>query len=63
MKKYEVQKDDGINLANLTDAEMRYLRRDLQLIFQDPYSSLNPRMTVGQIIGEGLMAHNILQKR
>ena len=36
-EKYEVQKDDGINLANLTDAEMRYLRRDLQLIFQDPY--------------------------
>ena len=61
-EKYEVQKDDGINLANLTDAEMRYLRRDLQLIFQDPYSSLNPRMTVGQIIGEGLMAHNIFKK-
>ena len=60
--KYEAQKDDGINLANLTDAEMRYLRRDLQLIFQDPYSSLNPRMTVGQIIGEGLMAHNIFKK-
>ena len=39
-EKYEVQKDDGINLANLTDAEMRYLRRDLQLIFQDPYSCL-----------------------
>lgn len=54
---YEAQKDNGINLANLTDAEMRYLRRDLQLIFQDPYSSLNPRMTVGQIIGEGLQAH------
>lgn len=59
---YEAQKDDGINLANLTDAEMRYLRRDLQLIFQDPYSSLNPRMTVGQIIGEGLQAHNIFKK-
>ena len=45
-EEYEQQKDNGINLANLTDAEMRYLRRDLQLIFQDPYSSLNPRMTV-----------------
>ena len=59
---YEAQKDDGINLANLTDEEMRYLRRDLQLIFQDPYSSLNPRMTVGQIIGEGLQAHKIFKK-
>ncbi len=61
-EEYEQQKDNGINLANLTDAEMRYLRRDLQLIFQDPYSSLNPRMTVGQIIGEGLQAHNIFKK-
>ncbi len=59
---YEAQKDNGINLANLTDAEMRYLRRDLQLIFQDPYSSLNPRMTVGQIIGEGLQAHGMFKK-
>ena len=41
---------------------MRYLRRDLQLIFQDPYSSLNPRMTVGQIIGEGLQAHKLFKK-
>ena len=59
---YESYLDSGINLANLTDVEMRYLRRDLQLIFQDPYSSLNPRMTVGQIIGEGLQAHNLFKK-
>mgnify|MGYP000096965149 CR=1 FL=1 len=56
-EKYEVYRDKGINLARLTEEEMRVLRRDLQLIFQDPYSSLNPRMTVGQIISEGLLAH------
>lgn len=61
-EEYESQKDNGINLANLTDREMRYLRRDLQLIFQDPYSSLNPRMTVGQIIGEGPQAHGMFKK-
>ena len=61
-EKYEVQKDDGINLANLTDAEMRYLRRDLQLIFQDPYSSLSPRLPVGEIIGEAVREHNLVPK-
>lgn len=45
--------EPGIDLTQLKPKEMRLLRRDLQLIFQDPYSSLNPRMTVGQIIGEG----------
>ena len=61
-EEYESQRDNGINLANLTDKEMRFLRRDLQLIFQDPYSSLNPRMTVGQIIGEGLQAHKLFKQ-
>ncbi|MFA5447483.1 MAG: oligopeptide/dipeptide ABC transporter ATP-binding protein [Sphaerochaeta sp.] len=54
---HEAVRDDGIDLSRLTFSEMRLLRKDLQLIFQDPYSSLNPRMTVGQIIGEGLLAH------
>ncbi|MBR5365186.1 MAG: ATP-binding cassette domain-containing protein [Clostridia bacterium] len=53
----EAFRDDGIDLARLTTKEMRELRSDMQLIFQDPYSSLNPRMTVGQIIGEGMVAH------
>ncbi len=60
--KYEQWKDDGIDLARLKNEEMRQLRKDLQLIFQDPYSSLNPRMSVGQIIGEGLLAHNFFKK-
>ena len=51
-----------IDLKKQTPEQMRVLRKDLQLIFQDPYSSLNPRMTVGQIIGEGLVSHGIFKK-
>ena len=58
----EALRDDGIDLARLTYPEMRHLRSDMQLIFQDPYSSLNPRMTVGQIIGEGMLAHGYFKK-
>lgn len=54
---YEAMLDDGIDLARLKYSEMRHLRKDLQIVFQDPYSSLNPRMTVGQIIEEGLVTH------
>ena len=57
--KYEALRDGGIDLARLEYNEIRVLRQDLQIIFQDPYSSLNPRMTIGQIIGEGLRSHNI----
>jgi len=42
---------------------LRRIRRDMQIIFQDPYSSLNPRKTVGQIVGEGFLVHRILSKR
>ena len=51
-----------IDLKKLSKEEMRVLRKDLQLIFQDPYSYLNPRMTVGQIIGEGLVSHGIFKR-
>ena len=61
-QKYDELLDDGIDLARLTYNEIRLLRQDLQIVFQDPYSSLNPRMTIGQIIGEGLMAHSIYRK-
>ena len=60
--RYEALRDEGIDLARLEYNEIRQLRRDLQLIFQDPYSSLNPRMTVGNIIGEGLLAHGFFKK-
>ena len=62
-EKYEAYRDDGIDLARLTYNEMRKLRRDMQLIFQDPYSSLNPRMSVGQIISEGMKAHGMIHKQ
>ena len=61
--KYEAMRDDGIDLARLEYDEMRKLRRDMQLIFQDPYSSLNPRMSVGQIISEGMVAHNMVRDK
>lgn len=61
--KYEALRDDGIDLSRLTYNEIRHLRKDLQIIFQDPYSSLNPRLTVGQSIEEGLVTHNMYPRR
>lgn len=58
----DARQDEGIDLAKLTGEEMRILRRELQVIFQDPYSSLNPRLTVGQLISEALTAHNIFKR-
>lgn len=49
---------DGKNIINLKGAELRKIRQDLQIIFQDPYSSLNPRFTVGNAIMEPLKVHN-----
>ena len=50
----------GQDLGNLSSKEMRAMRRELQVIFQDPYSSLNPRMTAGNIIGEPLRVHKLV---
>lgn len=47
------------DVFSLSDSELRKLRRNIQMIFQDPFSSLNPRMTVGAIIEEGLSTHHI----
>jgi oligopeptide/dipeptide ABC transporter ATP-binding protein len=54
---------DGKDLIGLGAREMRVLRREMQIIFQDPYSSLNPRMTVGQIIEEPLIIHGVEDRR
>jgi peptide/nickel transport system ATP-binding protein len=53
---------EGRDLAKLRKSEMIGVRKRMQVIFQDPYSSLNPRMTVGQIIAEPMLVHSILPK-
>ncbi len=53
---------DGKDLTKLDGGEMRKMRRHLQMIFQDPYASLNPRMTVGSIVSEPMQIHNLVPK-
>src|SRR5204862_3613331 len=50
---------EGTDLGTLAAAELRARRRAMQMIFQDPFSSLNPRMTVGQILNEPLQLHGL----
>ncbi|MBM3623531.1 MAG: dipeptide ABC transporter ATP-binding protein [Alphaproteobacteria bacterium] len=50
---------DGADVSRMSKAEMRPYRRQMQIIFQDPFSSLNPRMSAGDIVGEPLMVHGI----
>lgn len=57
----ENKKETGLDLARLTKKELRSLRTEIQLIFQDPYSSLPPRMTVGAIITEAVKVHHIVE--
>ncbi len=52
---------EGSDLLALPHAEMTRMRRDLQIIFQDPYASLNPRMTAGELVGEPLVVHRLAQ--
>ena len=59
----ENQRDNGIDLSKLNDDEMREMRKDLQMIFQDPYGSLDTKMTVGNIIGEGVLGHDLFKSR
>ena len=59
---YTDEQGKQYELAKLTKKQLRPLRTQLQLVFQDPYSSLPPRMTVGSIIGEAVRVHNIVPK-
>ncbi|HEX2438400.1 MAG TPA: dipeptide ABC transporter ATP-binding protein [Methylomirabilota bacterium] len=54
---------EGRDLGSLSDTELRPVRRRMQVIFQDPYASLNPRMTVGQILAEPLAVHGVVRER
>jgi len=54
---------EGKNVTALDKRSLRHLRRDMQIIFQDPYASLNPRMTVGSIIGEAIVIHKLAKTR
>ena len=54
---------EGRNLVEMKGAELRAMRRRMQVIFQDPYASLNPRMTAGNLIGEPLIIHKAINGR
>jgi len=54
---------ENVPIFQANKAEMRRLRQKMQIIFQDPYSSLNPRMTVEQIVGEGIVIHKLAKSR
>ncbi|MBL0885580.1 ABC transporter ATP-binding protein [Myceligenerans indicum] len=54
---------DGEDVAHLSRAGRRQLRRDVQMVFQDPYTALNPRMSVGQIVGEPFAVHRVRPPR
>lgn len=53
---------NGKEVYNMTKEEMRHIRTEMQIIFQDPFSSLSPRLPVGEIIGEAVREHNLVPK-
>lgn len=53
----------GVDITKLSPSKMKALRREMQMIFQDPYASLNPRMTITDIIGEALDIHGLVKSR
>jgi oligopeptide transport system ATP-binding protein len=54
---------DGVDLVRLKGEDLRHMRRKMQMIFQDPYASLNPRMTVGEIVSEPLLVHKVATQK
>ena len=54
---------DGIDITTMSDSELRPVRKRMQMVFQDPYSSLNPRHSIGRIVGEPLRTHNVASGR
>ena len=62
-EKLEARKEFSIDLGQLTKSELNILRKDLQIVFQDPYSALNPRMTVRDIIKEGMVSNRMYEDR
>lgn len=54
---------DGVNLTALKGEELRRMRRRMQMVFQDPFASLNPRMTIARIIGEPIRVHKLVSSR
>ena len=54
---------DGKDVATMSKAELKHMRRDMQFIFQDPYASLNPRMTIGEIVSEPLVIHGEMDNK
>jgi len=60
---FETQEDEVVDMAALPKGELRLLRREMQMIFQDPFGSLNPRMTLFDIVGEPLLVNGIKDRK